>query len=175
MKRVKNFYNDFKKFITKGNVVDLAVAVIIGAAFGKIVTSLVNDIIMPLLTAALGAHSLTDLVWTLRDAVVVDGVVTKEALTINWGSFLQNIVDFLLISLIIFVMIRLMTSAKKAAEKLAANAKELIGVNTDEQSAPEPVAEAAPPAVAEQANLSHIEELLSEIRDALKEGKQKAE
>lgn len=126
MKKVKSFFAAFKTFITKGNVLDLAVAVIIGAAFGKIVSSLVNDIIMPLVTAAVGKNSLSELVWTLRDAVVVNGETVKDALVIKWGSFLQNIIDFLVIAFVVFVFVRTLTAAQKAAERLAIHTKDLV-------------------------------------------------
>lgn len=182
MKRMKTFFSDFKKFITKGNVIDLAVAVIIGAAFGKIVTSLVNDILMPLVTIALGAQSLSDLAWTLRDAVIVDGVVVKEALTVRWGSFLQNIIDFLIIAFVIFAIIRLLTAAKKAADKLNESAKELLEKATRSERVPsdtdapsvtdieEPASAPVPvtAASADEDKYKNIEELLREIRDLLK-------
>lgn len=126
MKKVKSFFAAFKTFITKGNVLDLAVAVIIGAAFGKIVSSLVNDIIMPLVTAAVGKNSLAELVWTLRDTVIVNGEIIKEALVIRWGSFLQNIIDFLVIAFVVFLFVRTLTAAQKAAEKLAVHTKDLV-------------------------------------------------
>ncbi len=95
---------DFKEFISRGNVIDLAVGVIIGGAFGKIVTSLVNDIIMPLVGILLGGLDFTSLTLNLNDAVI------------SYGSFIQNIVDFLIISASIFLVIRLMNKLKKAEE-----------------------------------------------------------
>ncbi|MFA5449103.1 MAG: large conductance mechanosensitive channel protein MscL [Clostridia bacterium] len=123
-KRVRNFFSDFKKFISKGNIMDLAVAVIIGGAFGKIVTSLVNDIIMPLVTGAIGVNTITELSWVIRKAVVENGEIIQPALTINWGSFLQNIIDFLIISFFVFLAIRMLSVAKNVAGKIAEEAKE---------------------------------------------------
>ena len=98
---MKGFFKDFKKFITKGNVVDLAVAVIIGNAFNAIVTSLVKDVITPLISLATGNVDFTNLHFVLRPATD-----TLEALTLNYGMFLQKIIDFLIIGLTIFVMVK---------------------------------------------------------------------
>ena len=91
---MKKYIEEFKKFIAKGNVVDLAVAVIIGGAFGKIVTSLVNDILMPIIGVILGGLDFTSLTLKFHDA------------TINYGMFIQNIVDFLIIAICIFIFIK---------------------------------------------------------------------
>lgn len=91
---MKKYINEFKKFIAKGNVVDLAVAVIIGGAFGKIVTSLVNDILMPIIGVILGGLDFTSLSIKFRSA------------TINYGMFIQNIVDFLIIAICIFAFVK---------------------------------------------------------------------
>lgn len=91
---MKKYIAEFKKFIAKGNVVDLAVAVIIGGAFGKIVTSLVNDILMPIIGVILGGLDFSSLSIKFHEA------------TINYGAFIQNIVDFLIIAVCIFVMIK---------------------------------------------------------------------
>lgn len=102
---------EFKEFALKGNVLDLAVGVIIGGAFGKIVTSLVNDMIMPLLGILLGRINLTDLKWVIRPAVG-----EKAELAVLYGSFLQNIVDFLIIAISIFLFMKLLSSFKKKEE-----------------------------------------------------------
>lgn len=91
---MKKYIGEFKKFIAKGNVVDLAVAVIIGGAFGKIVTSLVNDILMPIIGVILGGLDFTSLSIKFQDA------------TINYGMFIQNIVDFLIIAICIFIFVK---------------------------------------------------------------------
>lgn len=130
--------NEFKQFIMKGNVVDLAVAVIIGAAFGKIVTSLVNDILMPVLGLILGKVNFTQLKLIIVPAT--DGV--KEV-AILYGSFIQSIVDFLIISLAIFFMVKVLTKVKKKKAEVPEEAS----------APPEPTKE---------------EVLLTEIRDILK-------
>ncbi len=101
------FLNDFKSFALKGNVIDMAVGVIIGGAFGKIVSSLVADIIMPPLGILLGGVNFKELAVELKPAVVENGEETAAAVMLNYGTFLQNVVDFLIIALSIFVMIRL--------------------------------------------------------------------
>ncbi|MCM1311835.1 MAG: large-conductance mechanosensitive channel protein MscL [Bacteroides sp.] len=147
---------DFKAFALKGNVVDMAVGVIIGGAFGKIVTSAVNDIIMPPLGLLIGGVNFSDLKLTLKSAIqeVKDengNIITQaaDAVTFNYGAFLQNCIDFLIIALAIFFMI-------KGITKLA----ELRKKKEKEVETP-----AAPPAPSKE------ELLLTEIRDLLKEKK----
>lgn len=138
------FLSDFKEFALKGNVVDMAVGVIIGGAFGKIVSSLVNDIIMPLISLATGSVNFADLKAELRPQELdAAGAVLQEAVTFNYGMFIQNIVDFIIIALSIFVALRVIMKFKKKEEEAPA-------------PAPEPTAE---------------EKLLTEIRDLLKEEK----
>lgn len=93
---MKKFIEDFKAFALKGNVVDMAVGVIIGGAFGKIVSSLVNDIIMPLIGILIGGYNFSELSWKIGEA------------TVKYGSFLQSVVDFLIIALSIFAVLKLM-------------------------------------------------------------------
>ncbi len=103
---------EFKKFAMRGNVVDLAVGVIIGGAFGKIVSSLVNDVVMPLLGLLLGGISFTDKKLPLREAT--EGA---EALFLNYGQFIQSVIDFLIISFSIFLFIKAINSFKKKEEE----------------------------------------------------------
>lgn len=110
--------SDFKEFAMRGNVVDMAVGVIIGGAFGKIVSSLVNDIIMPVVGVVTGGMDFKDLKYTLKDPVMgAGGVVEQEAVTFNYGMFIQNIVDFLIIAFCIFMAIRLMQKFRKKEEE----------------------------------------------------------
>jgi len=95
---------EFKEFVMRGNVLDLAVAVIIGGAFGKIISSLVNDILMPLIGLVLGGVNFSELAFTIGDAVVA------------WGAFVQAIVDFLIIAFVIFMIVRTANNAKKKEE-----------------------------------------------------------
>lgn len=111
---LKEFFSDFKKFITKGNIVDLAVAVVIGGAFNKIVSSLVAQIITPIISLATGNVNFVDLKWVLREAVLAeDGAVKVAEIAIGYGQFFQYIIDFLIIGLTVFVMVKLFTHFKK--------------------------------------------------------------
>ena len=148
------FLQEFKAFAMKGNVVDMAVGVIIGGAFGKIVSSVVADVIMPPIGLLVGGVNFTDLKWVMKDAVseVKDeagNVITaaQDAVTLNYGNFLQVTFDFLIIAFSIFLMIKLITrlTEKKKAE---------------EEATPAP-----PPAPSKE------ELLLTEIRDLLKNQK----
>jgi len=132
-----SFIQDFKAFALKGNVVDMAVGVIIGGAFGKIVTSVVNNIIMPPVGVLTGGVDFTDLKVVLKEA---EG--EAEAVTLNYGQFIQDVVDFLIIAFCIFLMIKGIAALSRKKEEEAAPAP-----------APEPSAE---------------EKLLTEIRDLLK-------
>lgn len=138
---------DFKDFAMKGNVVDMAVGVIIGGAFGKIVSSLVNDIIMPVVSLATGSVKFSNLTAELRPQELdAAGEVIREAVTFNYGMFIQNIVDFLIIAFSIFMALRVMMKFKKKEEEAAV---------------------AAPPAPSKE------EVLLTEIRDLLKQNQDK--
>jgi len=115
-----SFIKEFKEFATKGNVVDLAVGIIIGGAFGKIVSSLVADIIMPPIGAIVGGIKFTEIKLGLKEALVdSSGKVVQEAVTLNIGNFIQTMFDFLIIAGSIFLIIRLMNSLnrKKAKEE----------------------------------------------------------
>ena len=138
-----SFIKEFKDFAVKGNAVDMAVGVIIGGAFGKIVTSIVNNIIMPPIGVLTGGMDFTDLKLVLKDAVKEGDQVVSEAVTINYGQFIQDVVDFLVIAFCIFLMVKgIAALSRKKEEKPAEPAP-----------APEPSAE---------------EKLLTEIRDLLK-------
>lgn len=148
------FLQDFKAFAMKGNVVDMAVGVIIGGAFGKIVTSVVNDIIMPPIGLLVGGVDFKDLMWVMQEAVPEQvneaGEVIAPAVaevTLKYGNFLQQTFDFLIIAFSIFLFVSLI---KKMTEKKKAEA---------------PAAPPAPPAPSKE------EVLLTEIRDLLKEMK----
>ena len=141
------FLADFKAFAMRGNVIDMAVGVIIGGAFGKIVSSLVNDIIMPLRGIVVGGVNFTDLKWVITPASVDEAGNEIAESTLNYGTFIQSTIDFLIIAFSIFVMVRVITkiTTRKKVEEEAVPAP-----------APEP---------------SNEEKLLAEIRDLLKEKK----
>ena len=134
------FLSDFKAFAMRGNVIDLAVGVIIGGAFGKIVTSLVNDIIMPVMSLVVGGEGYKNLKTVITKASVDANGNAIEEVSLNYGLFIQNIIDFIIIALSIFVAIRVIQKFKKQEEEAPA-------------APPEPTKE---------------EVLLTEIRDLLK-------
>ena len=115
---MKKFFSDFKEFAMKGNVMDMAVGVIIGGAFGKIVTSLVNDIITPLISLLTGAVSLENLKVVMKEAVMEGEEVIQEQIALNYGAFIQAIIDFLIIALSIFCVLRIIMNAQKKLESL---------------------------------------------------------
>ena len=117
---MKKFFKEFKAFISKGNVFDMAVGLIIATAFNKIVSSLVNDIIMPLITFATGAASLADLSIPLRRDI--EGNVT---LAWSYGNFIQTVIDFLIIALSVFVMVKVVTVSRKKFKEIEELAQEL--------------------------------------------------
>ncbi|OQB05423.1 MAG: Large-conductance mechanosensitive channel [bacterium ADurb.Bin212] len=110
-KKIKSIVKEFQQFAMKGSVVDLAIGVIIGGAFGKIVTSLVSDVIMPPIGLLLGGIDFSNLVITLKGAA--DGT---EAVTINYGLFLNTLIDFLIVAFVIFVIIKQVNRLKKKEE-----------------------------------------------------------
>jgi len=134
---MKKIINEFKEFISKGNVLDLAVGVIIGGAFQKIVTSLVNDVFMPILGIVIGGLDFSNLTIQFKDA------------TINYGLFIQNIIDFLIMAFCIFIIIKLFNNIRKKIEKKEEKKEEVKPVKSNEEI------------------------LLEEIRDLLKEKKSK--
>ncbi|MEI7725866.1 MAG: large-conductance mechanosensitive channel protein MscL, partial [Bacteroidota bacterium] len=114
---------EFKEFAMRGNVIDLAVGVIIGAAFGKVVGSLVNDIIMPPIGVLVGGMDFKNLAVTLRDAVMdpATGKVAKEAVTLKYGGFIQTLVDFTIVAFAIFMMVKAVIKvSKKQTEEVPA-------------------------------------------------------
>jgi large conductance mechanosensitive channel len=129
---------EFKEFAVKGNVMDMAVGIIVGAAFGKIVSSFVGDVVMPPIGVMLGGVNFTDLAVILKEAVG-----EQAAVTLNYGKFLQTIIDFLIVAAAVFVAVKTINSLKKKEEEVPA----------------EPEAEPEP---------SKEELLLTEIRDLLK-------
>ena len=140
-KKTTGFFAEFRKFVARGNVVDLAVGVIIGGAFSKISTSLVNDIVMPAFSVVLGGINFSDWKWVLKAATD-----TSEAITINYGAFLSAVLDFFILAFVIFCMVRAINTFHDRMLKKA-----------QEEAAP------APPAP------SREEILLTEIRDLLRE------
>ncbi|MCM1094286.1 MAG: large-conductance mechanosensitive channel protein MscL [Bacteroides sp.] len=139
------FLTEFKEFAMKGNVIDMAVGVIIGGAFGKIVSSLVNDVIMPVVGIATGGLDFKEHKLILKEAVMNGEEIVTPEVAMTYGMFIQNIVDFLIVAFCIFMAIRIMNRLKKKTEEAPA-------------PAPEP---------------SKEEVLLTEIRDLLKQQNEK--
>ncbi len=131
---------EFKQFAMRGNVIDMAVGIIIGGAFGKIISSLVNDVLMPPLGILIGGVDFTDLKVTMKQASVNEAGEAIQAVTLNYGNFVQSTIDFLIIAFVVFMMIKAMNNLKKK----------------------EAVAPSAPPPPTKE------ETLLGEIRDLLK-------
>ena len=145
---MKKFFDEFKAFAMRGNVIDMAVGVVIGGAFGKITTSIVNDIIMPLISMLTGGIDFSAWKWVLKEAVVAaDGTVTLPEVAVNFGNTIAIILDFIIIAFAVFCMVKALNNLHRKKE----------------EPAPEPEVEPAPPAPT-------TEELLAEIRD-LKEQK----
>ena len=150
---MKKFFEEFKAFAMRGNVIDMAVGVVIGGAFGKITTSIVNDIIMPLISMITGGINFSDWKWVLKEAVTevgADGALVETAaeVSVKFGSTIAVILDFIIIAFAVFCMVKALNNMHKKKE----------------EPAPEPEAPPAPPAPT-------TEELLAEIRDLLKEQK----
>ncbi len=143
----KKYLKEFQEFAVKGNVVDLAVAVIIGGAFGKIVSSLVADIIMPPIGVLMGGINFSDIKIVLKKATTAAGGLVTPAVSINIGAFLQNVIDFLIVAVAIFFMVKLIGRLK---DKL----KPLIAEEEKKEDEVKP--------------LTKDQELLTEIRDLLK-------
>ena len=143
---MKKFFEEFKTFAMRGNVIDMAVGVVIGGAFGKITTSIVNDIIMPLISMLTGGINFSEWKWVLKEAVLAaDGTVEVAEVAVNYGNTIAIILDFIIIAFAVFCMVKALNNLHRK----------------EEEPAPEPEPEPAPPAPT-------TEELLSEIRDLLK-------
>ena len=144
---MSKFFDEFKKFAMRGNVVDMAVGVVVGGAFGKITTSLVNDIIMPAVSMLTGGINFSDWKIVLKEAVVdAAGAEVSAAVSINFGNLISTIIDFIILAFAVFCMVRFLNSLHRKKEE----------------------APAAPPAPPEP---SAEEKLLTEIRDLLKDQK----
>ena len=145
---MKKMLKEFKDFIMRGNVLDMAVGVIVAGAFGKITTSLVNDVFMPFISYLFGARDMTALNLVVRPEVVNEaGEVVQAAITIGFGTFVATIIDFILVALVVFLVVKAINAAKAKMEK---------------KKEEEPAAPPAPPAPSAE------EVLLTEIRDLLK-------
>lgn len=166
-RKKSTFWQDFKQFISRGNIVDLAVAVVVGAAFTAIVNSLVNDIIKPLIALLING-SFSEMVVVLRPEDVDAGI---EAITLNYGNLIMAIITFLIDAFVIFTVIRVMRNLQKKVKEGGEALKGHFSKEVKEEKAP--AAEAAPepapapaPAAAAQEDAAVVE-LLTQIRDLL--------
>lgn len=150
----KSVFTEFKEFISRGNVVDMAVGVIIGGAFTKIVNSLVSDLIMPALGLLTGNIDFAELKIVLSEAVMDGETVVKEELAVRYGMFLDALLNFLLIAIAVFAMVKIINTIRTRAEKLK---------QKQEEEAPAPAPAPDPQIV-----------LLTEIRDLLKKEEEAA-
>lgn len=149
MEKTKGFLSEFKAFITRGSVLDMAVGVIIATAFGKITNSLVNDVLMPLLGWLIGDMDLSRLDITLvREVLDAEGNIVTPGVAVGIGTLLSAVIDFLLVALVIFLIVKAFNKAKEQAEKKKAS---------EEPAAEEPVPQPSEEIL-----------LLREIRDSLK-------
>ena len=143
---MKKFFEEFKQFAMRGNVIDLAVGVVVGGAFGKITNSLVNDIIMPAVSMITGGVNFSDWKIVLKQAVVENGEEVAAAVSINYGTLISTVIDFIILAFAVFCMVKAINSLHRKKEE----------------------APAAPPAPPEP---SAEEKLLTEIRDLLRDQK----
>ena len=156
---MKKFFEEFKAFAMRGNVVDMAVGVVIGGAFGKITTSIVNDIIMPLISMLTGGVDFSQWKWVLKEAVVdAEGAITSAEVAVKFGSTIAIILDFIIIAFAVFCMVKALNTMHAKAEALRKKEEE----EAAEEAAAEPEEEPAPPEPTAE------EKLLTEIRDLLK-------
>lgn len=178
---MKKFWQEFKAFISKGNVLDLAVAVIIGGAFNKIVSSLVNDVIMPLISLAIGGADVSEWKWVIKEATE-----TTAETALRYGAFIQAIIDFLIIALTIFIIIKIFNFSRNKLRKVGEQVKTEIekkkkkkGKTEEQVEVKEEIAvESETPVqneVAVEEKPQSDAELLKEIRDLLKENLTKGE
>lgn len=144
---MSKFIQEFKKFAMRGNVIDMAVGIIIGGAFGKIVSSLVADIIMPAVGLLVGGVNFTEMKWVIKEAVMDGETVVTSEVAITYGNFVQVLIDFIIIAFAVFLLVKGVNALANARKK--------------EEEA-KPAAPAAPPADIQ---------LLTEIRDLLKQKK----
>lgn len=147
----KSIFTEFKEFISRGNVIDMAVGVIIGGAFTKIVNSVVSDIITPTLGLLTGNIDFADLKIVLSEAVMEGETVVKEELAIRYGVFLDALINFLMIAVCVFAMVKIINSIREKADALKKKEEEAAAEEPAPAPAPDPQIE-----------------LLTEIRDLLK-------
>ena len=166
-KKSKAFWADFKKFVAKGNVVDLAIAVVVGTAFNKIVSALVSEIITPLTSMLLKADTLTELKWVLRAADEANGI---EEVAVTYGVFLQRVIDFLVVALSIYVALKVFMKLKNTIRKREIEAAAKRAKEEEARKKAEAEAAAAKEAEIRQKFIDDVADqasLLTDIKDIL--------
>lgn len=173
-KKSKEFWDDFKKFVAKGNVIDLAVAVVVGTAFNKMVTSLVNSVITPLTSLLLPSGKyFSDLKLVLREGVAADetaGIAEIPEIAITYGAFLQNALDFLLIAMSIYLVLRVFMKVKKIIRRRELEAAEKRKKEEEAKKKAEAKAAAEREAAVRREFLDDVSvqaDVLTEIRDIM--------
>ena len=168
-RKKSTFWKDFKAFISRGNIIDLAVGLVVGAAFTAIVNSLVNDIIKPFIALLVGGN-FSELVVVLRPEQVVEGEVVVQAITLNYGNLIMAILTFLIDAFVIFTILRIVRGAQRRMKERGEKLKERFAKKNAEDAEAEASAEEAAPAAAPapEPQKPTAEELLAEIRDLLR-------
>ncbi|MCL2797537.1 MAG: large conductance mechanosensitive channel protein MscL [Firmicutes bacterium] len=173
-KRFRSFFSDFKTFISKGNIMNLAVAVVIGAAFTAIVNALVGDIIMPFISLIPGQSGLAGMEWVLRKGQPDEAGVLVGRVVVKYGVFLQSIITFLLVAFVVFMILRMLMNADKGIKKLTKAQKKRLKnlkkhpekLDADPESIAEEILEVVEAVEAEKPETA--EDILRDIRELLK-------
>ena len=165
----KGFFAEFRKFIMRGNVIDMAVGVVVGGAFSKIVSSLVADIITPFISLLTGKASFEELKWILKDASVAADGTEVAATTVNYGIFLQAIIDFILIAFSIFVVIKSINKVRERAEKAKETPEMLAAKKAEEEKAAAEKAAADAKAAAEAEEIAAARRAQAETAELLRD------
>lgn len=152
---MKKFLGDFKSFIMKGNVLNLAVAVIIGGAFGKIISSLVKDVLMPVISLVTGGGGFENYKYVITAADEVNGIAENA---IYYGTFIQNIIDFVIIAFVVFVIVKMFSKASELANKKQIEAEAAAKAIEDEKKKLQAIEDAKKP---------KVEDLLVDIKKLL--------
>lgn len=159
--KFNSFFADFKKFISKGNIIDLSVAVVIGAAFNKITSSLVNDIIMPLISLLTGGVSVADWKWVIKPATYdAAGVQITAETALRYGVFIQALIDFLIIAFTIFVVLKIIVNSERGFKSFTSKFKK-------KKQAEQPTEESNPEPIPEPKKIESQEDILRDIRTLL--------
>lgn len=177
-KGITSFFADFKKFISKGNIIDLSVAVVIGAAFNKIVNSLVNDLIMPLISLVTGGASVSDWKYVVKEATydAAGNILTAET-AFRYGVFLQAIIDFLIVALTIFVILRIIVNSQRGFKDFSKKMTKAMkkAIKRGDEEAVKQIVEIEVAAAPAPVKIESQEEILKDIRELLRQNANKQE